>query len=136
MIGAYYYVEAHKREWIPAQTIAINFDTLGAGKLTVIEQTGTIETIRYDNIPTQIARQLLETDQFRDRAKVGRWHTADFDSVWFVRNRIPVLALCALDADGRMPRIHQPNDTLDAVDTTPMQDAVDLAEAVIKQWVN
>ena len=135
MIGAYYYVEAHKREWIRAQTMAINFDTLGAGKLTVIEQTGTLETIRYDNTPTQLARQLLETDAFRKRAQVGRWHTADFDSVWFVRNRIPVLALCALDTDGRMPRIHQPDDTLDAVDPVPLYDAVDLAEAVVKQWL-
>ena len=131
MIGAYHYVEAHKRSWNPDQTIAINFDTLGAGKLTVIEQTGTVEIIRYDNKPTQTARQLLQTDAFKHRAQLGRWHTADFDSVWFVRNHIPVLALCALDADGRMPRIHQPTDTLDAVDPTALHTAVDLAVAVI-----
>ena len=130
MIGAYHYVERHKRKWNPARTLAINFDTLGAGKLTVVEQTGTLETIRYDNEPTQLARQLLETDAFRHRAQIGRWHTADFDSVWFVRNHIPVLALCALDENSQMPRIHQSTDTLDAVDTTPMHDAVDLAEAV------
>ena len=136
MIGAYYYVEQHKKEWNPAQTLAINFDTLGAGTLTVVEQTGTLEPIRYDNKPTQLARQLLETDAFRNRAQVSQWHTADFDSVWFVRNRIPVLALCALDADGRMPRIHQPSDTLDAVDHTPVDNAIDLAEAVVKQWMD
>ena len=134
MIGAYHYVQAHKRTWKPAQTMAINFDTLGAGKLTVVEQTGTVETIRYDNEPTRLARQLLDTEAFRSRAQVGRWHTADFDSVWFVRNRIPVLALCALDANGLMPRIHQPTDTLDNVDTAPLHDAVDLAESVIMAW--
>lgn len=131
MIGAYYYVEAHKREWNRARTIVVNFDTLGAGKLTVVEQTGTLETILYDNEPTRLARQLLQTDAFRDRAQVGRWHTADFDSVWFVRNHIPVLALCALDENGQMPRIHQPEDTLDAVNTSAMEAAVDLAVAVI-----
>ena len=135
MIGAYYYVEQHKKEWIPAQTMAINFDTLGAGTLTVVEQTGTIEVIRYDNEPTRLARRLMETEPFLNRAKAGRWHTADFDSVWFVRNQIPVLALCALDADGRMPRIHQPNDTLASVDLMPTQAAVDLAEAVVKEWI-
>jgi Peptidase family M28 len=135
MIGAYYYVERHKRTWARARTIAINFDTLGAGKLTVVEQTGTLETIRYANRPTQIARDLLKTTAFRDRAQVGRWHTADFDSAWFVRNNIPVLALCALDANGRMPRIHQFDDTLDAVDQTPIHTAVDLAEAVAEQWI-
>lgn len=135
MIGAYYYVEAYKRKWNRAQTMAINFDTLGAVKLTVIEQTGTIEPIHYKNEPTQIARELLKTDVFQSRAQVGRWHTADFDSVWFVRNKIPVLALCALDADGQMPRIHQPDDTLDHVDLAPVEAAIDLAEAVIINWI-
>ena len=135
MIGAYYYVERHQRTWNRRRTMAINFDTLGAGKLTVIEQTGTLETLRYDNEPTRLARQLLQTDTFRNRARVGRWHTADFDSAWFVRNNIPVLALCALDADGRMPRIHQSNDTPDAVDLTPLLTAIDLAEAVILKWI-
>ena len=135
MIGAYYYVEAHKREWKRSQTLAINFDTLGAGKLTVIEQTGTLETIRYDNKATELARQLVDTEMFKDRVQMGRWHNSDFDSVWFVRNRIPVVALCALDADGQMPRIYQPDDTLDAVDLTPVENAVDFAEAVIKEWV-
>ena len=135
MIGAYHYVQAHKRTWKLAQTLAVNFDTLGAGKLTVVEQTGTVETIRYDNEPTRLARQLIDTEPFRSRAQMGRWHTADFDSVWFMRNRIPVLALCALDAEGRMPRIHQPDDTLDQVDITPLHNAIDLAEAVILAWV-
>lgn len=135
MIGAYYYVEAHKREWKRAQTMVINFDTLGAGRLTVVEKTGTAELINYKNEPTRIARQLIDTEPFRDRAQVGSWHTADFDSVWFVRNRIPVLALCALNADGRMPRIHQLDDTLAYVDTTPIETAVDFGEAVVKEWL-
>ena len=134
MIGAYYYVEAHKKTWDRSRTMAINFDTLGAGTLTVVEQTGTLEAIRYDNEPIQLARTLLQTDLFQNRAQMGRWHTADFDSAWFVRNQIPVLALCALDANGQMPRIHQPDDTLDAVDPTPLYTAVDLAEAVVLEW--
>lgn len=135
MIGAYHYVERHKKEWKRPQTLVINFDTLGSGTLTVVEQTGTLDIIRYNNEPTRLARQLIETDTFRDRAQAGRWHTADFDSVWFVRNRIPVLALCALDAGGQMPRIHQPDDTLDQVDVRPLETAVDLAEAVVNKWI-
>ena len=135
MIGAYYYVERHKKRWNRRRTMAINFDTLGAGKLTVVEKTGTLETLRYDNEPTKAARQLLQTDAVRDRAQVGRWHTADFDSAWFIRENIPVLALCALDQNGRMPRIHQTDDTLDAVDLTPLHTAIDLAEAVISEWI-
>ncbi|MCX6216728.1 M20/M25/M40 family metallo-hydrolase [Spirosoma sp.] len=136
MIGAYQYVGTHIKNWNRAQTLAINFDTLGAGTLTIVEQTGTAELIRYNNAPTRIARQLLKTEAFRDRAQVGQLHTADFDSVWFVRNKIPVLTLCALDEKGQMPRIHQLNDTLTHVDPTPVYTAIDLAEAVVRKWVN
>jgi hypothetical protein len=135
MIGAYHYVEAHRKKWNPAQTLVINFDTLGAGTLTVVEETGTAEIIRYDNVPTQIARQLLQTETFRNRAQVGQWHNADFDSVWFVRHKIPVLALCALDTQGTMPRIHQTADILAHVDQTPIDTAIDLAEAVVWKWM-
>ncbi|WP_077922767.1 M28 family metallopeptidase [Spirosoma sp. 209] len=134
MIGAYHYVEAHKRTWNRKQTLAINFDTLGAGQLTVVEQTGTVEVIRYDNPATERARELINTDAFRERVQVGEWHTADFDSVWFVRNRIPVVALCALDPSGQMPRIHQPEDTVEAVDLKPVYQAIDFAGALVTGW--
>lgn len=133
MIGAHAYVEAHRAEWSKDKTAAINFDTLGAGKLTIIEQTGTVEVIQYKNIATDTARNLLQAEPFRNRTQLGRWHTADFDSAWFVRQNIPVLALCALDEKGEMPRIHRPEDTLASVDLAPMHTAVDLAEAVCRQ---
>lgn len=133
MIGAYQYVERHHKEWPVNQTAAINFDTLGAGKLTLIEQTGTIEVIRYNNPVINTARQLIQQEPFSSRAKVGRWHTADFDSVWFVRKNIPVLTLCAFDEKGEMPRIHRPDDTLELVDLAPMQAAIDLAEVVFRR---
>ncbi len=133
MIGAYYYVEAHRKEWPKGRTAAINFDTLGAGKLTIVEQTGTVEVIRYKNLATDTACQLIQHESFIGKVKVGKWHTADFDSVWFVRQNIPVLALCALDEKGEMPRIHRPDDTPDFVDLTPMHTAIDLAEMVFRR---
>ncbi len=133
MLGAYYYVEAHRKQWPVGKTAAINFDTLGAGKLTIIEQTGTLEVLRYNNLATDTARQLLQKEPFKATAKLGRWHTADFDSAWFVRRNIPILCLCALDEKGEMPRIHRPEDTLDRVDLAPMYQAVALAEAVFRR---
>lgn len=132
-IGAFAYRDAHLSEWPAGKTAAINFDTLGAGKLTVIEQTGTVEVIQYNNLATDIARQLTRTEAFRDRTQLGRWHTADFDSVVFWRKNIPVLALCALDSNDEMPRIHRPEDTPEHLDLTPMHTAIDLAEVVCRQ---
>ena len=134
MLGALAYLKKNRDNWPNGgkNTIIINFDTLGAGKLTVIEQTGTVEVIRYKNALTDLARQLVGQPAFAQRSQIGRWHTADFDSVWFVRAGLPTLALCALDADGTMPRIHQPDDTLGLIDEQPMHAAVDLAEAVVR----
>ncbi|CCH52067.1 peptidase M28 [Fibrisoma limi BUZ 3] len=136
MIGAHQYVRRHRTDWNRDRTMVVNFDTLGAGTLTVIEQTGTVEVINYDSVATQLARVQVESAPFRERAKVGRWHTADFDSIWFVRAGIPTLSLCALDDAGQMPRIHQPGDTLAPVDTQPLLTAVDLAEVVVQQWIS
>jgi hypothetical protein len=136
MLGSLAYLKKNRANW-PAggkNTIVINFDTLGTGKLTVIKQTGTVEVIRYTNALTDLARQLVAQPAFAHRAQTGRWHTADFDSVWFVRAGVPVLALCALAADGTMPRIHRPDDVPELVDEQPMQAAVDLAQAVVGHW--
>ncbi len=136
MLGSLAYLKKHRASWPNGgeNTIVINFDTLGAGKLTVIEQTGTVEVIRYKNALTDLARREVQQPDFAKRAQTGRWHTADFDSAWFVRAGLPTLALCALDTDGAMPRIRQSDDTLDRVDEQPMQSAIDLAEAVVRHW--
>ena len=135
MIGAYYYVDAQKKKWKRNRTTAIHFDTLGAGLLTIVEKAGTLEPLRYQNEPTRMARKLLKTDAFRDRSQTGNGHTADFDSVWFVRNSIPVLTLCALDARGRMSPVHQASDTLDGVEPAAMETAIDLAVAVVQHMM-
>ncbi|RIV20677.1 M20/M25/M40 family metallo-hydrolase [Fibrisoma montanum] len=136
MIGAQHYVRRHRTRWTRDRTMVVNFDTLGAGMLTVVEQTGTVEVIKYDSVVTKLARTQVESGLFRGRAKLGRWHTADFDSVWFVRAGIPALGLCALDENGQMPRIHQPADTFARVDTQPLLTAVELAEVVVQQWIS
>lgn len=135
-LGSLAYLKKNRANWPVdgTKTIVINFDTLGAGKLTVIEQTGTVGVIRYANALTDLARRLVTQPAFSQRAQSGRWHNADFDSVWFVRAGLPVLALCALDTDGTMPRSHRPDDVPDLVDEQPMHAAVDLAEAVVKHW--
>ncbi len=136
MLGALAYLRKNRPLW-PAngqKTIVINFDTLGAGKLTVVEQTGTVEVIRYENDLTRLATDMIRQPDFAAHAQVGRWHTADFDSVWFVRAGVPTLALCALAPNGTMPRIHRPDDTPEHLDPRPMQTAIALAVAVVGRW--
>lgn len=128
MIGAYHYWK-HRFDKNTTSYL-INFDTLGAGELKFITQSGSWTTITYENIVKHTAQKLSETDTRFSNVLAGKWHTADFDTAWFARGGVPCLTLAALDENGLMPRIHRPEDTLDHVDTTPMLQAIDFAEAI------
>lgn len=136
LLGSLAYLKKNRANWPfnGEKTIAINFDTLGAGKLSVIEQTGTVEVIRYTNALTNLASQLVATPDFSARAQRASCHSTGFDSVWFERTGVPTLALSALDADGTMPRSHRPDDVPERVDEQPMELAIELAEAVVRHW--
>ena len=131
MIGAYHYFQ--KKFDKSRQNYLINFDTLGNGQLNVITKTGSLSLIEYNNDLTKAALALIETQpQFKEIA-VGDWHTADFDSAWFVRAGIHCMTLSALDAEGTMPNIHRPEDTIDHVDEAPMHQAIDFAVAIAQK---
>lgn len=134
MIGAYHYYRQAQRH--PQKRFVINFDTLGAGSLKIITQTGSMTTMRYDNILTQTALQAANENPQLTHVETGSWHTADFDSAWFVRGGVPSMTLAALDSEGLMPRIHRTEDTLEHVDLAPMQEAILLATAVGKHLDN
>ena len=135
MIGAYHYWK-HLQKTLndkSQQIYLINFDTLGGGTLRYITKTGSFTDITYNNIITETAYLLTTKDDRFKHIKSGSWHTADFDSAWFVRAGIPCVTLAALDEHELMPRIHRPEDVLEYVDTTPMYDAINLAEAIALQ---
>jgi len=126
MIGSKAYLKKHYKEF-DKNTFLINFDTLGAGNLKIINKTGSWGDIVYTNKLVEIAEEITAGKTGLEHVKTGAWHTADFDSVWFHRAGIPSVTLAALDAGGRMPNIHRPTDILDHVDFRPMNDAILLA---------
>lgn len=128
MVGAYYYLK--KKLDKTRLNYLINFDTLGNGQLKLITQTGSLTLIEYDNEITKTATSLVKSDRRFQNVTTGSWHTADFDSVWFVRAAIPCVTLAALDENGLMPNIHRPEDTLDHLDTRPMLQAIDFAMTI------
>ncbi len=134
MIGARHYLEKHIQEWPLHRTAVINFDTLGNGKLHLIRETGTVEAIRYTNELFLEAEKLMALRDFRENVAIGDWHTADFDSVWFVREGIPVITLTALDRNGQMPNIHRKEDQLMRTNLSAIGVAVDLAEQTLVRY--
>jgi hypothetical protein len=131
MIGAKAYYESIKST-ATKDTYLINFDTLGAGDLKVINETGSWGNITYANTLTQAAEKIIEQTPKLNHVKLGAWHTADFDSVWFQRGGIQSVTLAALDQNGRMPNIHRETDVLNNVDYKPMHDAIELAVELVK----
>lgn len=133
MKGALAYYQAHKKELDPKRTFVLNFDNLGAGQIKVITCTGSLSNIRYQNALVDSALETAAHDpQFQD-VQPGEWHTGDFDSIWFCRDGVPSLTLSAQDAQGLIPNLHRPTDTLDNVDPKLPVHAVDFAEATVRR---
>lgn len=131
MIGAKAFYEKYKNEL--QDTYVLNFDTLGSGTLRIITETGSLTSIRYDNLLSELSQSIVYENPKYKHITTGAWHTADFDSVWFNRAGIPTLTLAALDNNGRMPNIHRETDTLQRVDFQPMHDAINLAVEIISK---
>ena len=108
----------------------INFDTLGNGTLRVIKRTGGLTNIDYHSSIMDVCLRVIREEERFHHIKSDVWHTADFDSVWFNRAGIPSITFAALDAQGKMPNIHTPSDTLENVDFFPMEEAIAFATEV------
>ncbi|MFC5408361.1 M28 family metallopeptidase [Larkinella bovis] len=134
LVGSRAYLEKHYPEWPKGRTIAVNFDTLGNGSPRLIKHTGTVEVIEYTNALMKAAEYLLNEKPFRGVVRPARWHTADFDSVWFVRRNVPVMALTAMDKQGQMPNIHRPEDQLLVTGLSAIPTTVDFAIQTIVRY--
>ncbi|MHB8872715.1 MAG: M28 family metallopeptidase [Myxococcaceae bacterium] len=132
MIGAGAYAKAHRGELDPARTLVLNFDNVGAGDLGIVETSGSLTTLRYDNRLTQEARRQAQPGGAFPGVRAFSWHTGDFDTLPFARVGIPCLTLLALDANGCIPNLHRPTDTLPNVEPELPCRAADFGVAVLR----
>jgi Iap family predicted aminopeptidase len=87
----------------------------------------------YDNALVDAALETAASDPKFQHIKPGAWHTADFDSVWFARAGIPSVTISSQDAQGLIPFLHRPDDTIENVDANVVLSAIDFAEATIRR---
>jgi hypothetical protein len=134
MLGAQHYYDAHREELHSKHTMVVNIDTVGYGKLSYVRKSGSFTPVTYPGILHQTAKLLAGTGAFPDiRSAVHK--VGDFDSVWFARAGIPSLTLAAYDANGLMPYIHTPEDTVEHVDYKLMESAAGFAETIIRSAI-
>jgi hypothetical protein len=133
MVGARHYYLTIKDRLDPRTTYVLNFDNLGKGDVKIITRTGSMSPVVYDNALVDAALETAAADPKFQHIKPGAWHTADFDSVWFARAGIPSVTISSQDAQGLIPFLHRPDDTIENVDANVVLSAIDFAEATIRR---
>lgn len=132
MTGAKHYFNSQKG-LSPDTTFVVNFDSLGLGNLKIITKTGSITTINYKGALIDSAVRTAASDNRFHGIKKASWHTGDFDTLWFARAGIPCLTLTAQDTNGLIPNLHRPQDVIDNIDESITRQAIDFAEALIRE---
>ena len=126
LMGMTAFLRAHQFELSPGTTYFINFDNLGKGSLRYITGEGMLNV--YPSSPEMIciAERLASEDEF-----VGvRPHTyrlAALDALVASSRGYKTLSLMGLDEKDGIPHWHWPSDTLDNVDFSLSERAVDFA---------
>lgn len=132
MLGAQHYWQAHREELKARDTYIVNIDTVGCSDLKYIVRSGGFTAVSYDNVLTRTAGALTKVNDAFKHVTSGRHSVGDFDSVWFVRDRIPSVTIASYDKEGFMPHIHTPEDTKAKVDKSVMEKAAQYAEAILR----
>lgn len=133
MTGSKAYLKHYQQDLIPEKTLVLNFDSIGAGDLKIITETGSLSRVLYNNRLVEAAKETARTDLRFRSVTASTWHTGDFDTVWFARAGIPSLTLTAQDSAGAIPYLHRPEDVFETIDEALPGFTADFAEAVIRR---
>jgi Zn-dependent M28 family amino/carboxypeptidase len=132
MIGARAFYETHKAE-LGSNVYVLNFDDVVAGHLRLFTRTGILSSIRYQNPLVEAAKAVASSDPRFSTVQPAEWTTGDFDTACFARGGVTCLSIGSLDESGGMPHLHRPEDTLENVDTSQVEQAINFAEATIRR---
>jgi hypothetical protein len=131
-VGAYGARNYFASEDFDQNTLVVNFDNLGKGDLHAAIGEGMLQYHPYQ----QRVRWLVQDMQQSGAAAAPlAYRLAYFDTLPFARAAIPCLSLIALE-DGLPPNWHWPSDTVENIETQPIEAAVDYAIEFIRRWVD
>jgi hypothetical protein len=131
-VGAYGARNYFGSEEFDQNTLVINFDNLGKGALHAAVGEGMLQYHHYH----QRVRWLVDDiGKNNGSASALAYRLAYFDTLPFARAGIPCLTLIALE-EGLPPNWHWPSDTLENIETQPIEAAVDYAVEFVRRWVD
>lgn len=132
LLGAQHYWRHHREELQYRDTHVLNFDTVGAGALGYVLQSGGFTPVRYEGQLAMAADKVAAQDHRFLDIRPAMHGMGDFGTVWFNRDRISALTIAGYDEMGRMPHIHTMEDKPDHVDLFLVERAVSYGEAIIE----
>jgi len=132
MLGAQHYWRTHRDELKARDTYVINLDTVGSKNLRYVISSGGFSPVHYDPVLQKTAEGLnRQHEQFRGFLPAVH-SVGDFDSVWFVRDKIPAITIASYDDEDLMPFIHTPEDKAIWVDIDNVELCAKYAEALVR----
>lgn len=128
--GARGFARRHFPSLPPASTSFVNLDTVGSGRLVLLDGEGPVRMERYDEgLGEMIARCAAGLGIFLHRGLRSRNST---DGVVPMRAGYPTATLVSVDADKLLPHYHLYSDLPGNVDYQCVADAAQLTEAVAR----
>lgn len=129
--GAHYFLDQHRHELSPANSVLINLDNVGQGQLYYVTGEGMILYHHYDERLVEQCRQLTTRPRF-SAIRPLEYRQAYFDTLVFTQHNYPCTTLVALDREGRIPNWHWYSDTIDKIDENTIRVAADFSIALIR----
>jgi len=126
LMGMTAFLRTHQLELSPGTTYFINFDNLGKGSLRYVTGEGMLKV--YPSSPEMLcmAEQLASEDEFAG-VRPHTYRLAALDALVASSRGYKTLSLMGLDEKDGIPHWHWPSDTLDNVDFSLSERAVDFA---------
>jgi len=125
----------HHQHWadLPAEnSVLVNLDNIGLGNLHYVTGEGMLLYYNYDETLIQDCRELTQLPQY-SKIKPLEYRRAYFDALVFAQHSYPSTTLIALDDQNLIPNWHWYTDTLENIDESVIQTAVDFTTDLIRK---
>jgi hypothetical protein len=131
--GARAFLDSHKAELSPENTIIINIDNVGAGQLRYVTGEGMLTFWHYQGTPIEICAGLNRLPEFKS-VKPLEYRLAYFDALNFTQQGYACTTLIALDENQQIPNWHWYTDQLVNIDPDNLEFTAKYGTALIRQF--
>lgn len=128
--GMLAFLHAHRAVLDPATTFFINVDNVGAGRVTVASEEGSLKVYRPDPTLLAVAREVIAAEGLD--ATVGPYRLLGTDGEAAMEHGFRALSILALNEQGLLPNWHWKTDTMEKIEPATVATAVRLVAGMVR----